>query len=62
MLEAVLILATLVQKLDVAAVPETRLEMVPAVTLRPDRPVLLRVGERARVSTGGRRSAGAAAA
>ena len=47
MLEAVLILATLVQRLDLAATPDSVLELVPAVTLRPARPVRLRMAARA---------------
>ena len=47
MLEAVLILATLLQHLEVEAVPETRFELAPAVTLRPTGPVMMRVRRRA---------------
>lgn len=46
MLEAVLILATLVQRLDLAARPESVLELVPAVTLRPAKPVRLYMAAR----------------
>jgi cytochrome P450 len=46
MLEAVLILATLLQHLEVEAVPETHFKLAPAVTLRPTGPVMLRVRPR----------------
>ena len=47
MLEAVLIFATLMQRLEVEAVDETKLALAPAVTLRPTGPVVLRVRPRA---------------
>ena len=46
MLEAVLVLATLLARLDLATVPETQLELTPAVTLRPSGAVQLRVSAR----------------
>jgi cytochrome P450 len=48
MLEAVVVLATLVDRLDLAALPSTRLDLEPAVTLRPTGPVELAVTPRAR--------------
>jgi cytochrome P450 len=46
MLEAILILATLIRRIDVDLVPESRLELSPAVTLRPASPVYLAVTAR----------------
>ena len=46
MLEAVLILATLIQRLELDTTPATRFELSPAVTLRPTGPVELSVRPR----------------
>lgn len=46
MLEAVLILATFLQRLEVEPVADTALKLAPSVTLRPVDPVLLRVAPR----------------
>jgi cytochrome P450 len=47
MLEAVLILATLLQRLEVTTIPDTRFVLSPAVTLRPTGPVALKLTPRA---------------
>ena len=47
MLEAVLILATYLQRLEVALAPDTTLKLAPSVTLRPTEPVRLTVRPRA---------------
>ncbi|HET6612702.1 MAG TPA: cytochrome P450 [Kofleriaceae bacterium] len=47
MLEAQLILATLLQHVELCAVPDTRLELFPAITLRPTVPVRMQVCRRA---------------
>lgn len=52
MLEAVVVLATLMDRLELAALPTTRLDLEPAVTLRPTGPVELAVAPRARRPVG----------
>jgi len=46
MMEATLILATLAQRFSFATTPETRLDLLPTVTLRPRAPVYLRIAAR----------------
>ena len=48
MMEATLILAALAQRFTFAATPETRLELLPTVTLRPRGPGRLQITARAR--------------
>jgi cytochrome P450 len=46
MMEATLILATLAQRFSFATTPETTLDLLPTVTLRPRAPVRLRLAAR----------------
>jgi len=50
MMEATLILATIAQRFVFTATPETKLELLPTVTLRPRAPVRLQIAARAAVS------------